>query len=70
MGQQTKASTYVIYVDPDTNLPLMRFFKIAAPGNSQDAPDLKEAIMSTFSRHDLDSALKKMILVVWWNIGK
>ena len=40
---------YVIYVDPDTNLPVMNFFKICAPENSRDAPGLKEAIISAFS---------------------
>ena len=37
--------TYIIYVDPDTNMPVMNFFEIAAPENSQDAPGLKEATM-------------------------
>ena len=40
---------YVIYVDSDTNLPVINFFEIAAPENSQDAPGLKEAIISGFS---------------------
>ena len=42
---------YVISVDPDANLPVMIFSKIAAPENSQDAPGLKEAIISVFSGH-------------------
>ena len=54
---------YVIYVDPDTNLPVMNFFETAASENSQDAPDLKEAIISAFSRDGLDSALKKMVFL-------
>ena len=48
-------------MDPDTNLPVMNFVKIAAPENSQDAPGLKEAIIWAFLRHGLDSALKKMV---------
>lgn len=27
---------HIIYVDPDTNLPVMKFFEIASPENSQD----------------------------------
>ena len=54
---------YVIYVDPDTNLPVMNFFEIAAPENSQDVPGLKEVIISAFSSHGLDSALKEMIFL-------
>ena len=50
-------------VDPDTNLAVINFFEIAAPENSQDAPGLKEAIISGFSRYGLDSALKKMVFL-------
>ena len=50
---------YVIYVDPDTYLPVMNFFEIAAPENSQDATGLKKLFILAFSRHGLDSALKK-----------
>ena len=52
---------YVIYVNLKTNLPVIKFFEIAAPENSQDAPGLKEAIISAFSRHGLCSSLKKMV---------
>ena len=55
---------YVIYVDPDTDLPVMNSFETTAPENCQDAPGLKEVIISAFSRHDLDSALKKMGFLV------
>ena len=48
---------------PDTNLPVMNFFEIAAPENSQDAPGLKKAIFSTFSRHGLDFVLRKMVFL-------
>ena len=54
---------YLIYVDPDTNLPVMNFFEIVASENSQDTPGLKEAIISAFSRHGLGSALKKMVFL-------
>ena len=52
---------YVIYVDPKIHFPVMKFFKIATPDRSQDAPGLKEAIISAFSRHGLCSSLKKMV---------
>ena len=48
-------------MNPDTNLPVIIFSEIAAPENSQDAPGLKEAIVSTFSGHGQDSVLKKMV---------
>ena len=54
---------YVIYVDPKINLPVMKFFEIAAPDRSQDALGLKEAIISAFSRHGLCSSLKKILLL-------
>ena len=52
---------YIIYVNLKTNLPVIKFFEIAAPENSQDAPGLKEAIISAFSGHGLYSSLKKMV---------
>ena len=55
---------YVICVDPDTDLPVINSFKTTAPENSQDAPGLKEVIISAFLRHDLDSALKKMVFLL------
>ena len=54
---------YVISADPYITLSMMNFFEIAAPENSQDAPGLKEAIISAFSRHGLDSAYKKMVFL-------
>ena len=54
---------FVIYVDPDTNLSVMNFFKIVAPENSEDASGLKEAIISTFSRHGFHSVVKKMVFL-------
>ena len=54
---------YIIYVDSYTNLSVMNFFETAAPENNQDAPGLKEAIISAFSRHGLDSAYKKMVFL-------
>ena len=54
---------YIVDVDLDTDLPVMNFFEITAPENSQDAPGLKEAIISALSRHSLDSAFKKMVFL-------
>ena len=54
---------YVIYLDPDTNLPVMNFFEIIAPENSQDPFGLKEVIIAAFSRHGLNSAFKKMVFL-------
>ena len=51
----------VIYIDLKANLPVIKFFEIAASENSQDAPSLKEAIISAFSRHGLCSSIKKMV---------
>ena len=55
---------YVIYVDPKTNLPVMKFFKIAALENSQDAPGLKEAIISAFSSMAYVLVLRNGILLL------
>ena len=55
----------IIYVDPKINLPIMKFFEIAAPDRSQDALGLKEAIISCFSRHGLCSSLKEILLLRW-----
>ena len=41
----------------------MKFLDIAVPENSQDAPGLKEAIISAFTRHRLSSSLKKMVFL-------
>ena len=54
---------YVIYVDPKINLPVIKFFEIAAPDRSQDALGLREAIISAFSRHGLCSSLKKIFFL-------
>lgn len=54
---------FVIFVDPETNLPVMKFFEVAAPENSQDAVGLKDSIISAFKRHDLESVIKKMVFL-------
>ena len=39
---------YVIFTDPETFKPTMKFFEVLAPADSQDAPGLKSAIFATF----------------------
>ena len=39
---------YVSFRDPDTLLPVLKFFNIATPELSQDAVGLKEAIKNAF----------------------
>ena len=60
---------YVIYVDPKTNLPVMKFFKIAALENSQDAPGLKEAIISAFSSMAYVLVLRNGIVLLRWCVN-
>ena len=52
-----------MFVDPKANRPVMKFFHIAAPEKSQDARGLKNAIVSAFKEHGLESALGKMVLL-------
>ena len=54
---------YVIFVDPETNLPVMKFFEVAAPESSQDAVGLKETIISAFNEHGLESVVKKIVFL-------
>ena len=45
---------YVIFVDPDTFKPTIKFFEVVAPADSQDAPGLKDAIKETFKNINLN----------------
>ena len=47
---------YVIFTDPETFKPTMKFFEVVATADSQDAPGLKNAIFATFHEHSLESA--------------
>ena len=40
---------YVIFTDPETFKPTMRFFKVFAPADSQDAPGLKKRYFCNIS---------------------
>ena len=54
---------FVVFVDPEANRPVMKFSHIAAPEKSQDARGLKNAIVSGFKEHGLESALGKMVFL-------
>ena len=43
-----QAVLYVIYCDPETFKPTMKFFEVAAPSYNQDAPGLKQVIFAIF----------------------
>ena len=50
---------FVVFTDPETCLPTMKFFHVVAPSDSQDAPGLKQAITDTFKKHFLESKSSK-----------
>ena len=54
---------YVIFTDPETFKPTMKFFEVVAPADSQDAPGLKNAIFATFHKHSLESVLSKIVFL-------
>ena len=54
---------YVIYTDPETHLPVLKFFRVVAPSVSQDAPGLKQAIIAAFKENSLESALEKIVFL-------
>ena len=54
---------YVIFTDPEPFKPTMKFFKVVAPADSQDAPGLKNAIFATFHKHYLESVLSKIVFL-------
>ena len=58
-----KYNIFVIFDDPETNLSVMKFFEVAAPEDSQDAAGLKEAIILSFKKHDLESVTKKLVFL-------
>ena len=54
---------YVIFTDPETFKPTMKFFEVVAPADSQDAPGLKNPIFATFHKHSLQSVLSKIVFL-------
>ena len=65
---------YIIFVDPETFKPTIKFLEVVLPSDSQDAPGLKDTITATFKKHSLESILEKMVFLgsdgVWVNSGK
>ena len=54
---------YVIFPEPETFKPTMKFFEVVAPADSQDAPSLKKAIFATFHKHYFESVLSKNVFL-------
>ena len=54
---------YVIFTDPETFKPTMKFSEVLAPADSEDAPGFKNAILATFHKHSLESILSKIVLL-------
>ena len=44
---------YVIFADPETCKPTMKFFQVISTADSQDAPGLKQGIIDTFKNFSL-----------------
>ena len=67
MDQLTTASLskrYVIFTDPETFKPTMKFFEVVALADSHDAPRLKNAIFVTFHKQSLESVLSKIVFLL------
>ena len=54
---------YVIFVDPETFKPTIKFLEVVTPSDSQDTPGLKDAITATFKKHSLEAVLEKMVFL-------
>ena len=52
-----------IFTYPETFKPTMKFFKVVAPADNQDAPGLNNAIFATFHKHSLESVLSKIVFL-------
>ena len=48
---------YVAFADPETGKPTSSFLESVAISESQDAPGLKKAIISTFKRNSLEKEI-------------
>ena len=68
MRQQTRVTeqevVYVAFADPEKGKPILLFFKAVALSESQDAPGLKKAIIDTFKRNSLESAIEKIVFLL------
>ena len=54
---------FVVFLDPVTNFPSLKFFEVAAPEKSQDAQGLHDAILSTFKQHGMELIVKKLVFL-------
>ena len=54
---------YVIFTDPETFKPTMKFFEVVAPADCLDAPGLKNTVFATFHKHSLESVLIKIVFL-------
>ena len=54
---------YVIFADPETCKPTMKFFQVISTADSQDAPGLKQGIIDTFKNFSLECVLAKIVFL-------
>ena len=54
---------YVIYTDPETFKPTIKFAEVTASSYNQDAPCLKQAIFAIFRKNMLELVLKKIVFL-------
>ena len=55
---------YVIYTDPETFKPSMKFLEVVAPSISQHVPGLSQAIFAIFRKNILELVLNKITFLV------
>ena len=53
---------YVTFLDPDTCLPVIKFFSVIVP-ESQDAVGINNVIVSYFEQHRLTDVIEKIIFI-------
>ena len=54
---------FVIYTDPETFKPTMKYFEVAVLSCNQVAPGLKQAIFAIFRKNMLELVLEKTVFV-------
>ena len=53
---------YITFMDPDTYLPMMKYFTVVAP-TSQVLTGIKEAIENNFEEHRLSEIIEKIVFI-------
>ena len=53
---------YITFMDPDTYLPMMKYFTVVAP-TSQDLTGIKEAIENSFEEQRLSEIIEKIVFI-------